>query len=134
MDQPELAVPAVPAWTRSAVTMPIFGFLALLGGLLPSFSLEANVYVFTLGAVMMWLGLGQRVPRRPPPHRLPGGLAWWLLPVAVFVFFELTTFAMGSTEKYPTLSLLTDPLLDGYLPRVMLYFGWLTGYWGLVKR
>jgi hypothetical protein len=134
MDQPELAVPSAPSWTRPAVMMPIFAFLSLLGGLLPSFSLEANVYVFSLGAVMMWLGLSQRVPRRQPPSRLPAGLSWWLVPVAVFVFFELSTFAVGDDRDYPTLSLLADPLLDSYLPRTLFYFGWLTGFWGLVRR
>ncbi|MCP2324860.1 hypothetical protein HDA40_003367 [Hamadaea flava] len=134
MDHPELAVPSAPAWTRPAVMLPIFAFLSLLGGLLPSFSLEANIYVFTLGAVMMYLGLSQRVPRKPTPRRLSRGLAWWLLPVGVFVFFELSTFAVGDDKNYPTLSLLADPLLDDYLPRAIFYFGWLTGFWGLVRR
>jgi len=134
MDHPELAVPSAPAWTRPAVMMPIFAFLSLLGGLLPSFSLEATVYVFTLGAVMMWLGLGQRLPRKLAPSRLPHDLAWWLLPVGVFVVFELSTFAIGDDRNFPTLSLLADPLLDSYLPRAVFYFGWLTGFWGLVRR
>jgi hypothetical protein len=134
MNQPELAVPGAPAWTRPAVTMPIFGVLSLLGGFLPSFSLEANLYVFAIGAVMMWLGLGQRLPRRPPPTRLPSGLAWWLVPVGVFVILELTAFATGSQVSYPTLSVLADPFLDDYLPRALVYFAWLTGFWGLVRR
>jgi hypothetical protein len=134
MDHPELAVPSAPTWTRPPVMLPIFVFLSLLGGLLPSFSLEANVYVFTLGAVMMYLGLSQRLPRKPTPQRLPRGLAWWLLPVVVFVVFELTTFAVGDGKNYPTLSLLTDPLLDNYLPRAVFYFGWLAGFWGLIRR
>ena len=134
MDQPELTVPAAPAWTRPAVTMPIFGLLSLLGGFLPSFSLEANAYVFSIGAVMMWLGLSQRLPRRPAPTHIPSGLVWWLIPVGVFVFFEITAFATGSKESYPTLSLLADPLLDNYLPRALVYFAWLTGFWGLVRR
>jgi len=134
MDHPELAVPTTPAWTRPAVTLPLFGAFSLLGGFLPSFSLEANLYIFTLGAVMMRLGLGQRVPRRPAPTRLPRGLTWWLLPVGVFVLFDITAFANGSKKSYPTLSLLADPLLDHYLPRALAYFGWLVGFWGLVRR
>jgi hypothetical protein len=114
--------------------MPIFGVLSLLGGFLPSFTLEANLYILALGAVMTWLGLGQRVPRRPTPARLPAGLAWWLAPVGVFVLFEISAFANGSKESYPTLSLLADPVLDHYLPRALLYFVWLSGFWGLVRR
>jgi hypothetical protein len=134
MDHPELVVPSAPAWTRPAVTMPIFGLLSLLGGLLRSFTLQANLYIFTLGAVMMWLGLSQRFPHRPAPSHLPRGLVWWLLPVGVFVLIELTAFAHGSTDSYPTLSLLADPFLDNYLPRALVYFGWLSGFWGLVRR
>jgi len=52
----------------------------------------------------------------------------------VFVLFEITAFANGSKESYPTLSLLADPLLDHYLPRALAYFGWLVGFWGLVRR
>ena len=134
MDHPELAVPSAPAWSRPAIMMPVFGVLSFLGGFLRSFTLEANLYIFSLGAIMMWLGLGQRVARRPAPTSLPSGLVWWLLPVGVFVFVEITAFATGSKESYPTLSLLADPLLDNYLPRAVVYFGWLSGFWGLVRR
>ena len=54
--------------------------------------------------------------------------------MGVFAIAEVVTFAMGSTHDYPTLSLLADPLLDGYLLRSMAYFGWLAGFWGLVRR
>jgi len=59
---------------------------------------------------------------------------WWLIPVGLFVVVEVATYAGGSTHEFPTLSLLFDPLLDSYLMRVAAYFGWLTVFWGMVRR
>lgn len=134
MNHPEATLPAAPAWTRPAVMLPIFGVLSVLGGFLHAFSLEANLYVVALGAVMIWLGFSRRLPRRPAPTHLPRDVVWWLVPVGVFVVIELSAFSTGSTESYPTLSVLTDPLLSHYLPRALFYFGWLAGFWGLVRR
>lgn len=123
-----------PAWARRIVVLPMFAVLSLVGGLLPSFSLQANLYVLVVGAVIAWVGFTHRLPQRPPPRRIGRGVLWWLVPLGVFVVFEISSFAGGSTYEYPTLSLLADPLLDSYLPRVAIYFGWLTGFWGLCRR
>jgi hypothetical protein len=127
---PELAVERT---TRFWV-MPLFVPLSLLGGLFPSFSLTANLYVLLLGSVLMMAGLSARLPRRPAPASLASGIVWWLLPLAAFVAVELTSFLMGSTYNYPTFSLLLDPLLDGYLMRSLVYFGWLSVFWAMVRR
>lgn len=123
-----------PPWARRIVILPTFGVLALVGGLLPSFSLLSNLYVLTLGSFIVWVGFTRKLPQRLPPHRIGRGVLWWLLPLGTFVVFELSTFAGGSTYEYPTLSLLADPPLDSYFPRAALYFGWLTGFWGLCRR
>lgn len=132
--RPELAVEPASPWARAQVMLPVFVPFALIGGLLPSFSLAANLYVLALGGGLLLAGMSSRLPRRAAPPTLLPGVAWWLVPVAVFVVVELITFGMGSTHDYPTLSLLADPLLDGYLPRCLAYFGWLAGFWGLVRR
>jgi len=136
MEHPtELAADAPSrAWDRPVVTLPVLAFLSLVGGQLPSFSTRANVYTICLGGAMLWLGLGNRLPRRPPPTRLGPGAAWWLLPVAVFGIFEGATFLLGSTPEYPTFSKLADPLLEDRLLRSAGYFAWLTGFWVLVRR
>lgn len=135
MEQPsEMTAEAARSWDRPAVMVPIFVLLSAVGGLLPSFSLQANLYVLAIGGTLFWLGLSHRVPRRPAPGRLPGGAAWWLLPALTLAAVELVTFVGGSTQDYPTLSLLADPVLDTYLARAALYFGWLTAFWGLVRR
>ena len=108
--------------------------LSLLGGLFSSFSLAANLYVLLLGSALLAAGLSSRMPRIPAPGELPAGVAWWLLPLGLLAVFEIATFGLGSTHDYPTLSLLADPLLDTYPVRSAAYFGWLTVFWGLVRR
>jgi len=135
MEQPsEIVVRDTPAWDRPIVLVPSFVLLSAVGGLFPSFSLSANLYVLAIGGTMLWLGLSGRLPRRPAPRRLDRAAAWWLLPALTLAGVELATFAGGSTYHSPTLSLLTDPVLESYLARAALYFGWLTAFWGLVRR
>ncbi|GHJ49752.1 hypothetical protein Cs7R123_70940 [Catellatospora sp. TT07R-123] len=130
---PEAAAPARP-WARAQVMLPVFAPLSLIGGLLPSFSLAGNLYVLALGGGMLVAGMSSRLPRRAAPAGLLPGVVWWLLPIAIFAAVEVFTFAMGATEDYPTLSLLADPVLDGYAARSLAYFGWLAAFWALVRR
>jgi hypothetical protein len=135
MEQPsEIAVRDTPTWDRPIVLIPSFVLLSAIGGLFPSFSLPANLYVLAVGGTMLWLGLSGRLPRRPAPRRLDRAAAWWLLPALTLAAVELATFIGGSTYHSPTLSLLSDPVLESYLARAALYFGWLTAFWGLVRR
>lgn len=135
MEQPsELAAEVPRAWDRPAVAVPVLAVLALIGGQLPSFSTAANVYTLGTGGTLIWLGLSGRAARRPAPHRLPGRAGWWLVPVTVFGVFEGSTFLLGSSAHYPTLSKLADPLLADPLVRSAAYFAWLSAFWGLVRR
>lgn len=135
MEQPpQITAEAARGWDRPMVMLPIFVLLSAAGGLFPSFSLQSNLYVLAIGGTMFWLGLSGRVPRRAVPHRLSRGGAWWLLPALCLATVEIVTFVGGSTNDYPTLSLLADPVLESYLARSALYFGWLTAFWGLVRR
>jgi hypothetical protein len=108
--------------------------IAAVGGLFGSFSLSAYLLVLAVGGAMFWLGMTGRAGRRASPRRLPGGSAWWLAPVLIFAATELFSFSRGSTSDFPTLSLLATPLLDHYLARAAVYFGWLVAFWGLVRR
>jgi hypothetical protein len=135
MEQPsEFTADALRPWARPIVLLPIFVLLSAIGGLLPSFSIQANLYVLLIGGTMMWLGLSGRVPKRAAPTGLGGGAAWWLVPSLFLAIVELINFVLGSSYSHPTLSLLMDPLLDGYLARTAIYFGWLSAFWGLVRR
>lgn len=135
MEQPsQITADAARAWDRPTVLLPILGLLSAVGGLFPSFSLQANLYLLAIGGTLCWLGLSGRVPRRAAPLRVERPAARWLLPALALALVELVTFIGGSTYDYPTLSLLADPILESYLVRSALYFGWLTTFWGLVRR
>ncbi|MGI5215510.1 hypothetical protein [Plantactinospora sp. CA-290183] len=132
--QPELSADVPRAWDRPVVTVPILAFLSVVGGQLPSFSTQANLYTIGTGGALVWLGLSSRMPRRPVPQRLGSGAIWWLLPVTVFGVFEASTFMLGSSDDYPTFSKLADPLLEDSLARSAGYFAWLSAFWVLVRR
>ncbi|GAB3956009.1 hypothetical protein GCM10027614_66930 [Micromonospora vulcania] len=84
--------------------------------------------------MLIWLGLSNRVPRRPSPRRLGAGAAWWALPVVVFGVFEGATFVLSVGDDFPTFSRLADPLLEDQLARSAAWFAWLAAFWGLVRR
>lgn len=135
MEQPpELTVDLPRAWDRPVVTVPVLACLALVGGQLPSFSTQANLWTLGTGGALIWLGLGNRVPRRPAPHRLGRGALWWVLPAAVFGVLEAATFVLSVGNEFPTFSRLADPLLADELVRSAAWFGWLAAFWGLVRR
>jgi hypothetical protein len=128
------ALERAPSWDRPLVLVPAFAVLALIGGFFPSFSVAANLYVLVLGATLMWLGLANRTAKRASPWRLGRAARWWLLPTGIFVGIELVNFLYGSTDAHPTLSVLVaDPLMH-YPVRSLVYFAWLGGFWGLVRR
>jgi hypothetical protein len=135
MEQQPEAVAEVPrAWDRPVVSIPVIACLSLMGGQLPSFSTQANLYTIGTGGALIWLGLSNRIPRRPVPVRLGPGVIWWVLPAALFGVFEGATFALGSGDDFPTFSRLADPLLDDRLMRSVGYFAWLSAFWALVRR
>jgi hypothetical protein len=81
MEQPEELVVERPSpWLSRYLVLPVFVPLSLLGGLFPSFSLAANLYVLLLGGALLTAGLSSRLPRRPSPAELPPGVVWWLIP------------------------------------------------------
>ena len=135
MEQPhELVVEAPRAWDRPIVTVPVLACLSLVGGQLPSFSAQANLWTLGTGGALIWLGSGNRVPRRPPPRRLSPGAIWWVLPVAVFGVLEGAAFVLSAGDEFPTFSRLVDPMLEDELVRSAAWLGWLTAFWGLVRR
>ncbi len=135
MEQPPpVSVEAVRTWDRPLVMIPLFILIAAVGGLFASFTLSANLLVLAVGGTLLWIGLTGRAGRRPASARLGRGAAWWLVPLLFLSFIELFAFSKKSIDDYPTLSLIADPILEGYLPRTALYFAWLTAFWGLVRR
>jgi hypothetical protein len=134
MERPELAAEVGRTWARPIVLVPLFALIALVAGALPSFSLAANLLVLCTGGALFWLGMSHHVPRRQSPRRLTAGALWWFVPFTLLIGVEVATFLIGSNQAYPTLSKLFDPILEGYLARAALYYGWLAVFWGLVRR
>jgi hypothetical protein len=135
MEQPPPAsAEAVRAWDRPLVVVPLFILIAAVGGLFDSFTLSANLLVLAVGGTLIWLGLTGRAGRKPALARVDRQAAWWFAPLLIFAFVELLTFSQKDTVNWPTLSLLADPVLDNYLARSAVYFGWLTAFWGLIRR
>lgn len=135
MEQPHDLTVAVPrAWDRPVVCVPVLVALSVVGGRFPSFSTEANLWTLGTGGVLIWLGLSNRVPRRPTPERIGAGVTWWALPVVVFGIFEGATFVAAAGDEFPTLSRLADPLLEDQLIRSAAWLAWLSAFWGLVRR
>ncbi|MEJ3744036.1 hypothetical protein WEI85_12160 [Actinomycetes bacterium KLBMP 9797] len=112
--------------------MALFVVVALVGGQLSSFSWPANLLVFAVGGAFLAFALIRPVPRGPTRPLGRRG-AWWLLPGGLFAVLEGTTFVAGSAD-YPTLSLLLDPVLEHAAARSLAWFGWLCGFWWLVRR
>jgi len=135
MEQPSDLTAQMPrSWDRPVVSVPVIAVLSLVGGQLSSFSTSANLYTISTGGALIWFGLSNRIPRRPGPRRLGEGAVWWLLPVVVFTVFESATFALGSSDDFPTFSTLADPVLEDPVVRSAAYFGWLAAFWALVRR
>jgi hypothetical protein len=124
----------VRIWDRPAVMVPLFAFISVIGGLFGSFTLRANLLVLAMGGTLLWLAFTGRTTRRPPPRRLSRAALWWLVPLLLLALTELYSFSHASRPDYPTISLLADPVLEHYVPRAAAYFGWLTGFWSLVRR
>ncbi len=131
---PEATAQEVRAFDRPIVTVPVLVLISAVGGLFGSFTLSANLLVLAVGGTMVWLGVSGRAGRRPAPLRLRQGALWWLVPVLVLGLTELYAFLNTPRPDYPTLSLIFDPVLERYLPRSAGYFGWLAGFWALVRR
>jgi hypothetical protein len=138
MDSPREGVFTAPV--RAADTGRIrpltAGLLVLLAGaagVLPSFSLGANVLVLGSGGVLFWTGLNHAPPRRvvAVPAR---AAAWWLVPAGLLLVVEATNYVLGSTYEHPTLSGLADPWLERYPVRAAAFLGWLAAFRVLVRR
>jgi hypothetical protein len=130
----QMTAEAPRLWARPLVLVPVFALVSLVGARFPAFSPGANMVVLGAGGVLFWLAFADRPASRGIPRPLAGRARWWLVPVVLMTGIELVNFALGPRYDHPTLSSLADPYLVGYLARAAAYFGWLAGYWALVRR
>jgi hypothetical protein len=134
----EPAVSDVSGWARPAVLGPLFALVSAAAGMMPAFSRAANLLVLSVGAVLCWLGFFVEPSTYRPLTTLPAGAALWAVPLLVFCGTEAVTYLIGAANPgavyaYPTLSLLAAPVLEPYLIRAVLFFGWLAVFWRLTR-
>jgi len=129
-----IAPSLAPAWSRPAVMLPLLAVFAVVAAWFPSFSTESTVMILISGGLLFWLGFSPVVPRQPSPRRLDSVALWWLVPTGALLVVEAINFGLGSTYDHPTLSKLTDPVLQRYPAKAAMYFAWLTSFWGMVRR
>ncbi|MFN2505012.1 MAG: hypothetical protein ABR540_12450 [Acidimicrobiales bacterium] len=99
---------------------------------LPPFSGLATVAVVVPGAAALVLGSVRRRPqRRLQPVR---GVASWGALLAIGAAWQLTAYVHHPRADYPTLSSLTNAVLEGQPMRAAAFALWLAGSVALARR
>lgn len=96
-------------------------------GLTP-FSGEATVAVVVPGLVAMVIGARQRRPR------MAAGVGWWGALLGLVVAWQLAAFVQHPRSEHPTLSSLTNALLDSHAARAVAFVLWLVAARELARR
>jgi hypothetical protein len=96
---------------------------------------------FTVPALVATLGGGCAIiiagRRQSPPvaPRAPVGGAWpWAALGGAAVVWELQAFLQHPRAGHPTVSSLTNDLLEGHLPRSAAMLVWFAAGWWLARR
>lgn len=117
------AVAAAPALVVAAAWWVV--------GLRP-FSGAATAAVLAAGVTAMAWGARSPRPRRPPVDLR--GAAGWLVVGAATVAWELAAFVQHPREDHPTLSSMTNALLDSRPARAAAFVAWLAAGAALARR
>jgi hypothetical protein len=103
---------------------------------LPAFSAAASMAVLVAGAVAALAGTHAR-RRRPGGRPAASGTArvapWFALAVMLAVV-QLVAYLHRPRDEYPTLSSLTNAVLDSQAARAAAFVAWLTAAAGLARR
>jgi hypothetical protein len=104
---------------------------------LPAFSAAATVAVVAAGAVAMVAGArARRRARRSGPVAVPPQprALVWVAVLAVAGAVQLSAYLQHPREDHPTLSSLTNALLDSHPARAVAFVAWLAAARGLARR
>jgi hypothetical protein len=99
---------------------------------LPPFSASATLAVVVTGAAAMVLGAFWRRPERRRDRA--GGVGVWVAVAAAALCWQLVAYLQQPRSDHPTLSSLTNALLDSHLPRTAAFALWLLAAIGLSRR
>ena len=101
------------------------------------FSGEAAAAVVLVGAVAMVVGTRQRPRRRasePPAAATPPGIGRWVVLGAVAAAWQLAAYVQEPRADHPTLSSLTNGVLDSRATRTVAVVLWIVVARGLARR
>lgn len=115
-------------WATVVVLALVYGWWAVS---LPSFSAEATVAVLGAGGAASLVGL--RRPARRGPARTAGA-AWWAAVAAAAACWQLLAYLQQPRAEHPTLSSLTNALLDTQPARAAAFALWIAGAVELARR
>lgn len=99
---------------------------------LPPFSGWATVAVMLTGALAVGLGAARRRPERR--RRRPTGTAAWAVLAAALGAWQLAAYLQHPRDDHPTLSSLTNAVLDSHPTRAVAFFLWLLAAVELGRR
>ena len=134
--EPVAAIEQVDERTSWAWPAMAFGVVYswIVGGI-HSFTLAANVVVFSTGLVVLVIAFAR------PPARKPRGrpvtrraVMCWALALGLFTIIELVNLFLGSTHPHPTWSVLVAPILENHFAKSIAVFIWLRIGWVLLHR
>lgn len=99
---------------------------------LASFSVEASIAVLAAGGAATLVGTRRR--RTVPVSRDARGLAAWVVVVATGAALQLSAYLQHPRDDHPTLSSLTNALLDSHPARAAAFVVWLAATVELARR
>jgi hypothetical protein len=124
--------------TRSAVLLIGGVGYSLIAASTTPFTLPADaltgaaILVMAVAVCVRW-PLRTRTRRSDPVVGHP--YLPWLALVVVFVVWELFNYLVhGSRADHPTFSSITDAIDRTYVLKALMFLGWLTGAWVIVRR
>ncbi len=111
----------------------VAGYAWVATGLRP-FTLPS--LVATLGGGLLAVMVGARLPPRSAPagHAVTTGGWGWLALAAAVGLLELQSFLQHPRSQHPTLSSLTNTLLESHVSRTVALVAWLAGGVWLARR
>lgn len=115
------------------LALPVLGYAWVTAGLRP-FTLPA--LAATLGGGLVAIAIGTRLPRRSTFREgATAGGAWaWVALAAAIAFWELRSLLQHPRDDHPTISSLTNSLLQSQQSRMVALLVWLAaGVW-LARR
>ena len=117
----------------TAVAALVAGYAWFASGLRP-FTLPALVAV--IGGGLVAVAIGARFPpvAAPPTTALAGGTWVWAALVVAVASWELQSFVQHPRHDHPTVSSLTNTLLESHWSRAAALLAWLIGAAWLARR